>query len=267
MKQKKEQAISNTKIAIVFFAFLAFIIATSLIFKTVLVIKAGQFDESKRFTLSVSNNKRTEVVSFSPSAKSIAVFKLPKSIQQDAAGRLLEVPIDGFITLNSLDLDQKVSLLFLSSILKYNSLKTNLTAIDLLKLFAFARTVSDSSVNIKSISQDLNSAEVDKIVGRLAHDELIEKDNETIQIINGTDIGGFGNRLARFITNMGGNVIIVATSDRTQKKSTISYIDKKTYTVEKLSKILGYDVIRISDNAISDITITIGEDKASFSPF
>ncbi len=266
MKKKNDSSISNTKIAIIFFIFLLFFLGISLIFKLILVVREGKFDDGRVFTLSVSDKNNLEVISLSESAKSIVVFRL-QNIKPEDAGKFLEIPMDGYISATSLDFNQKVDLLFLKSILNYRNVQTNLTIIDLLKLFAFARTVPDSSLNIKSISQDLNSTEVDKIVGRLAHDELIEKDNETVQIINGTDIGGLGNRLARFITNMGGNVIIVATSDKPQKRSIISYIDKKTYTVEKLHKILKYDTIKASDNAISDITIVIGEDKISSAPF
>jgi len=266
MKQRKEQAINNTRIAIIFFIILLFFVGISLLFKLVLVIREGKFDDTTRFTLSVSNNKNLEVISLSPGLKNITIFKLP-SIEPNEAGKLLEIPIEGFIASNSLDLNQKVDSVFLKSILNYNNLKTNFTLIDLLRIFAFVRTVPESSVNIKNINLDLDTGRIDKIVGRLAGDELIGKEGKTIQIINGTDIGGFGNRLARLISNMGGNVIIVATSDVPHKKSAISYIDEKSYTVEKLSKILGYEPVLEIDNAISDITITIGEDKASSSPF
>lgn len=265
--KKKESALSNTKIAIIFFVFLGFIAFLSLAFKAILVVNAGQFDDSRRFTLSLSDNKNLEAMSLSPSTKSIVIFELPKDIKSNAVGRFLEVPIDGFIVSNSLDLNQKPYSLFLNSILKYKSLQTNLTVIDLLKLFLFTSSIPESSVDTKSISGDLEGAELDKIVGRLVNDELIEKDNQTIQIINGTDVGGLGNRLARLLTNMGGDVIIVATAQSPKKNSTIAYIDKKTYTVERLSKVLGYEVIASAENVIADITITIGEDRINSSPF
>ncbi len=267
MKQKKEQVISNTKIAIVFFIILLFFVSLSLVFKVVLVVRAGQFDDSKRFNLTVSDNKNLEVMSLSGSARTIAVFKLNRNIGSYEAGQLLKVPIDGFIAQNSLDLNQRADFLFLKAIFNYNSLKTNLTIIDLVKLLVFSKTVTPGLVNTKNISGDLIPSELDKIVGQLVSDELIEKDNQTIQIINGTDIGGLGNRLARLVTNMGGDVIIVATSDSPKKKSLISYIDKKTYTVERLQKILGYPAVRQANNAISDITIIIGEDKVNNLPF
>lgn len=266
MTKQKKSALSNTKIAIVFFVFLVFVIGLSLGLKIIGIISQGQFDSSKRFNLVISNSKNTKMISFSGS-KNIAILKLDKNIEPLQAGRFLQVPVDGFINYKNLDLNQKVSSMFFKSMLNYKDLKTNLTSIDLLKLFTFAAGVKESSITVKTISSGAEGIEIDKIVNRLAADELIEKDNQTIQIINGTDIAGLGNRLARLITNMGGDVIIVATSDAPHKRSSISYIDKKTYTVEKLSKVLGYDTIMANDNAISDITIIIGEDKAVSSPF
>ena len=265
--KKQEQAISNTKIAIMFFMILLFLVSLSLVFKMVLVVRAGQFDGSKRFNLTISDNKNLEVMSLAPPAKTIAVFKLNKNIGSYEAGQLLKVPIDGFMLSNSLDLNQRADSLFLKAIFNYKTLQTNLTIIDLLKILIFSKTVMPSLINTKNISGDLTPSEIDKVVGQLVSDEFIEKDNQTIRIINGTDIGGLGNRLARLVTNMGGDVIIVATENSPKKASTISYIDQKTYTVERLQKVLGYPVVRQANNAISDITIIIGEDKVSSPPF
>ena len=267
MIKQKASSISNTKIAIIFFVFLAFFVSLSLVFKMVLVVRAGQFDGSKRFNLTISDNKTTEVMSLSESTKTITVFKLNRNIGSYEAGQFLEIPIDGFITSNSLDLNQKPDSLFLKSIFNAKTLQTNLTIIDLLKLLMFSKSIAPGLVNTKNISTDLTSSESDKIVGQLVTDELIERDNQTIQIINGTAIGGFGNRLARLVTNMGGDVIIVATSDSPKKESTISYIDQKTYTVERLEKVLGYPAIKAGTDAISDITIVIGGDKVNSAPF
>ncbi|MBF8249823.1 MAG: LytR protein [Candidatus Levybacteria bacterium] len=265
MKQK-ESVLSNTKIAIVFFVFLIFIVGISLIFKLITVIRDSQFDDSKRFTLSITNGRNLEVISLNPAAKDIIVFKLSNNINPAEVGRLLEIPIDGSIANSSLDLNQKINPLFINAILNYNRLKTNLTIIDLFKLAMLARTIPESSVNIKIVG-DTSLLELDKLVGHLAGDAFIEKDNQTIQIINATGVGGLGNRLARLITNMGGDVIIVATDDSLRKSSSISYIDDKTYTVERLQKILGYEVIRGQDNVVADITITIGEDRVNSAPF
>lgn len=266
MKKQKESRLNNTKIAIVFFVFLTFIIGISLIFKVAAIIRAGQFDDSKRFTLTITNGRNTEVMSLSPSSKNIVVFKLNNATPPAEAGKLLKIPIDGFIAYASLDLNQKINVLFAKAIFNYNRLKTNLTIIDLFKIALFARSIPESSINIK-IVRDTNGLALDKVIGHLVGDAFIEKDNQTIQIINATVVSGLGNRLARLITNMGGDVIIVATENNLRKKSVISYIDKKTYTVERLQKVLGYEAVREANNAISDITIIIGEDKINSAPF
>ena len=267
MTKKKESRLRNTKIAIVFFVILLFFLSLSLVFKIVLIVRAGQFDDSKRFNLTISDNKKIKVISLSGNSKTITVFELRGNIGSKEAGQLLEIPVDGFILSSSLDLNQKPDKLFLESIFNAKTLQTNLTIIDLLKLLIFSKSIPSSLVVTKNISTDLTAPESDKIIGRLVSDELIEKDNQTIQIINGTDKEGLGNRLARLVTNMGGDVIIVATSDVLRKKSLISYIDQKTYTVERLEKILEYPAIKAGTDAISDITIVIGEDKISSSPF
>lgn len=267
MKEQKQRTISNAKIAIVFFAFLALIAAISLSFKVIILVKDSQFDGSKRFTLSITNGKAIEVTSLSPSLKNITIFKLDNNIESAKAGRLLEIPIDGFIESNSLELDQQLNSLFVKTIFGYNRLKTNLTIIDLLRIAMFVRTVPQSSIDVKTVGDVDSALELDEIVGRSVSDYFIEKDDQTIQIINGTEVAGLGNRLARLITNMGGDVIIVATDNSTKKKSLISYTDKKTYTVERLQKVLGYEAIRDASNAISDITIIIGEDKIGTNPF
>lgn len=263
--KKKGQTVSNTKIAIVFFVFLALIVGISLIFKVIIIIRASQFDDSKRFTLSIANDRNIEVISLSPDSKDISVFKFKNAISPLEAGRSLEIPIDGFIKHNSLDLNQKINQLFINAIFNYKSLKTNLTIIDLLKLAMFTRTIPENSISVKIVG-DTSGSGLDQIVGHLVSDSFIEKDQQTIQITNATGVGGLGNRLARLITNMGGNVIIVATEDNLKKNSIILYIGKKTYTIERLQKVLGYEVMK-TNNAISDITIVIGEDKLNVLPF
>lgn len=265
--KKQKDSLSNTKIAIVFFILLVFFVGLSLAFKLVLVVRAGQFDSSKRFNLTIADNKNLEVMSLGPAEKTIAVFKLNKNIGGKEAGKFLGVPVDGFLLCNCLDLNQKPDSIFLKAIFNYKKVQTNLTIIDLAKLLVFSRTIAPSSIVTKNIENDLIISGLDKVIIELASDELIEKDNQTIQIINGTDVPGLGNMLARLVTNMGGDVIIVATSERPRKGSNILYIDQKTYTIERLSKVLGYPVIKDASSAISDITIIIGEDKVSSAPF
>jgi hypothetical protein len=263
--KKKEIAVSNSKIAIVFFVFLVFVVGVSLIFKFINLLGNGKFDDSRSFAMGMTNGKDVQVTALSHDLKSIVIFKLA-GVKPEEAAQLLEVPIDGFVSSNSLDLNQEVSSILLKSIFNYNKLKTNMTIIDLARIAIFVKTIPAASIDEIKI-KDVGKLALDKIVNHYIGDASIEKDSQTIQIINATQVSGLGNRLARLITNMGGNVIIVATENDTVKRSVISYIDKKSYTVKRLQKVLGYDVIKGTGNAMSDITITIGEDKVNSNPF
>ena len=176
MKKKDDPSVSNTKIAIVFFVLLIFIVGISLIFKIITVIKNSQFDDSKRFTLSVANGRNIEVISLSPGSKDIAILKLNDGTKPEEAGPLLEIPIDGFIAGVSLDLNKKIDSLFVNAIYNYSSLKTNLTIIDLLKIALFVRVVPESSINVKTV-RGTSRLELDRTVDHLVSDAFIEKDN------------------------------------------------------------------------------------------
>lgn len=259
-KKRKLNKGTNTKVAIIFIAFVLLIISISLIFKLIVVLRQSQFDDSKRFTVTISNKSDTEVVSFSPISHSISILKLDKDIDVPL-NQFLAIPIDGFVEGDSLEINQKVDSIFPKMIFNYKKLNTNLTIVDLIKLFIFTKSLSEGEIDERSISRDLIAEDIDSLARRLFNDELIEKEGKKIQIINSTDVSGLGNRLARLITNMGGDVIIVATGNNPQKSSEISYIDNKNYTVERLSKVLGFNTAKGLDKTIADVTITIGKDS------
>jgi hypothetical protein len=265
MKKQEKSAPSNAKIAVVFFAFLVIIIGVSFIFKAVSVVKSSRFDGSNRFTFSITNDKKTEVVSINPGSKNIVIFKFNNPVSYLDAERTLKVPIDAFANSVELNLDRNIRSILTDMVLKYNNSETNLTILDLLRLKMLAATISESSIDTEEIGG--MNAEQDSIVGNLVNDPMIGKENQTIQIINGTDIVGLGGRLAKMVTNMGGNVILVMSEDSRRKMSVITYIDKATYTVGKLQRILGYKVIKEPENAMADVTIIIGEDKIGINPF
>ena len=146
-------------------------------------------------------------------------------------------------------------------IFSYKKLDTDLTIVDLIKLFVFTKSLNDREIEERFVSEDMSEIEIDNLVGRFFRDDLIEKEGKKIQIINSTDVSGLGNRLARLVTNMGGDVILVATGDSPQKSSEITYIEDKNYTVERLSKILGFNTVETTQRTIADIIITIGEDS------
>ncbi|MEK7534583.1 MAG: LytR C-terminal domain-containing protein [Patescibacteria group bacterium] len=260
-KKKLDGGLNNTKIAIKFFAFVFIVILISLIFKGVLIVSKSRFDTKTRFTISVTNGKDLEIISFSPKSQSISVLKIEGDTKSLNINRFLEIPIDGEAKSSLTIKDFKVSDLMLKFILNYKSIRTNLTIVDILRLYLFSKTLPINYIYDKKISTSENVSSLDKIIPPLFSDEIIEKENVSIKIVNGINVTGLGNRLGRLITNMGGNVVIIASSDSNENISTISYFGKKTYTVEKISKILGFKLNKLDKKAIADIVIVIGKDS------
>lgn len=262
-KPRRYKAESNIKLAFLFFAFIFSAVFVSFLIKGILIAKTSIYDGSGRFNLQVSNSKDSGIISFSKPSGTISILKIDGDSKDINLGQLLGIPIDGFLKSSSLDLDLKVSYILSQSLLKYRSFpETNLTIFDILRLFLFSRSVSKDSVKTQSISPKLSVSKIDKVLYRFFNDEVIEKDADTIEIINGTDVLGLGNRLARVITNMGGDVIVVKTAESTQDLSLISYT-KKDNTVRRLGKFLKFKSARREDKALADITIVIGKDHLS----
>lgn len=253
--------LNSTKIALIFFAFVFAVIFVSLIFKVVNILSKSRFDSENRFTISVSNGKDLEIISFSPKSQSISVLKILGETKSLNMNRFLEIAIDGEVKSFLNKKDFKVPDLMFQFIFNYKDLKTNLTIIDILRLYLFSKTLPINYINYKKISTSQDALTLDKIIPPLFKDEIIEKENLSIKIVNGTDVTGLGNRLSRLISNMGGNVVIIASSDSTENYSTISYFGNKTYTIEKISKILGFKLNKLDKKTIADIVIVIGKDS------
>lgn len=261
MRLKNKPSLSNIKIAIIFFALVFTIILISLIAKSISIVSRSLFDNTNRFTISVSSNKNREVISFSPKAQSISVLHLDKDSKNLKIASTLAIPIDAKVE-NLSDINgNNISSLMFNLFLNYKDIKTNLTIFDILRLYLFARTVPPNYVYVKHISLSLDSSKIDKIVSQLFSDEVIEKENANVEIINATNVAGLGNRLGRIVTNIGGNVVIVSTENKEEALSTVSYSGRKSYTVEKLSKILGFKVVKVNKKSIADIVIVIGKDS------
>ena len=252
----------NTKIAIVFFIFVIAIVLTSLIIKAIAVVRLSIFDGNHRFTISVSNDKNLEVVSFSPNNHSISILRIEEENKDPkTVGQFLKIPIDGFVKASFLKTHKDVAILMPNIFFNYNNIKTNLNLIDILRLVLVSKTTPLNNIATYSISSSLEDQKVDKIVEKIFKDEEIEKENKSVEIINTTNVMGLGGRLARLITNMGGNVIQVSTKDNLQKESIILYDGKKNFTTERLSKVLGFRTSETSKQSIADITIVIGFDN------
>lgn len=262
MRRKKVKVEkNNTRIAILFVIFVCLIILISFALKVAYVVGQSKFDGDSRFTISVSNNKNLRILSFSPDTNSISVLNLDGKVKKLNINRFLAIPIDGFVQADFLDIGKDVAALMSSVFLGFRNVKTDLTIVDISRLFLASKTTSSKNVVTLHISTSFESVKVDKIVTKLFSDAEIKKESQAIEIINTTSVTGLGARLARLITNMGGRVVQVSTEESLQKNSLILYNGRKTYTVKKLNKVLSFNTIKMGKQSIADITIVIGEDS------
>ncbi len=267
MRRKKGKS-SNTKLAVIFFVLFFFIIFSSLIFKLINVIAQSHFDNYHRFTIAVFNktaaSKDVQVISFSPSSRSISILNLEGETNNLNIYRLLEVPIDAQVVSNSFASTKSgVSSLLSSLFFSSRNTRGDLTIVDLLRLLLFTKNVLPSNIYETRLSVNEDEVARDKISSSLFSDDTILGENVRVQIVNTTNIYGLGNRIARLITNMGGNVVLVSTALDPKRKSVIYYSNKRTYTLERLTEILGFPTIKGTTKSIGDVIIIIGEDGTS----
>lgn len=280
MKRKSKNVHKQSlRLAFVFFLSVLFLLICSLAFRLIAIVQKSEFDSTHRFTIAVSKalqNESFSLISFAPETKSISILSVPKNNKQNYLwewGKRFEVPIDGYVSFSKLDNDQNhPSRALLNMLLNYNKLQTNLTIIDLVRLWFFARTVPNQTIVSKQLELlENNENGTDKIIFSLFLDQTISLENQEIAIVNGALVLGLGNKLSRLIQNLGGHVVSVSTADKEVEVSEVSYYGKKTYTVKRLAQILGFKLTNKGknrdENAISDVIITIGRDRLSSLPF
>ncbi|MDO8639810.1 MAG: LytR C-terminal domain-containing protein [bacterium] len=280
-KSKNENKGQNLKLALIFFLLIAFLITGSLIFKAGLLAKKSKFDGQHRFTtvfFKENNPGRVKVFSFAPDTKTISILLIDKKAYPLKPKLLdiekyLGISIDGFVSLDVIDEAkvQTANSILQKTVFNFNKAKTNLTIIDFIRLWFFTRTVSSRAITTEEVNSVIEVGQIDKISNSLFNDSTLLQENQSIQVVNATDIAGLGGRLSRFLGNMGGSVVSVVTPKKNSDDSKIIYFGKKTYTAERLGKILGFKIVDGGEDqqgeSISDIVIIIGKDKLDLIPF
>nr|MBI5455893.1 LytR C-terminal domain-containing protein [Candidatus Levybacteria bacterium] len=265
---KKNKKKSNIKLAGLFVLLVLGLVILSVFFKIVFLIRDSRFDGIHKFNIEFIANEEINIVSFSPLNKSLTMLSVKDKIDnKDNLSKSLGVPVDGRIITKDRLTKNNTFLILLKSILPFGNSIKDLTQIDLFRLALFSRMVSDVSISEKEISSKFNDAQKSTIISLLFSDSSIYEENQTIEIINSTDVYGLGGRLANLISHMGGNVVLVSSGDKIEKASKIIYSGKLTYTVKKLSNYLNMPLEKSDKKSIADVIIIIGTDKAEGDKF
>lgn len=249
---RKHQSDSGQSIAwaIAFVCLLGLIFLGSCIWKAVMFVKNSTFDGKHQFNVQV-DGKQGEILSFNPDTQTLIELDIT-NVSDTQLGKALAVPIDGHIRTSESDIQQ---LLFQTLVHG----KSSLTPLDNLRLWWFGRFLSSDAISDTSIS--FSDASLAKKIPKLFLDKTLYAEEKTIAIVNATGMSGYGNRLAKLFTNIGGNVVMVNTAGTLLDHSRIEYSGDRGYTVERIEKILRIHAMPASISpAIADITITIGKD-------
>ncbi len=265
-KRKKTKLPQNLTIAVWFFIAVTLLILLSFFAKAFFVLKRSAFDGSHRFTIAMSTSpSETVVYSFAPDSKTQTTLHIRSSFDVASLEKTLSLPIDVVVLCKENSCRKFIKdtppstlrqLLF-----HYNDLQTQATGIDFLRLYILTKTIPKSHSVEKTISLQ-EKAGWESMLSSCCIDYQITKDNETIAIVNESAIKGLGNRLGKLLSNIGATVISIDSSDTDRETSEIVYSGEKTYTVDKLQKILKGAKLSIDKKGISDIIVRIGKDQA-----
>ena len=245
------------KLSFIFVAIIVLLVIFSLSVKLILLLKKSQFDGQHRFTIEIIG-KKNQVISFCPKLNSISIVNIT-SLDGGKASSLLEVPINAYIRVSSPSFNKNnISSLFFKMLFRSRLKADNVNKIDILKIALFSSSVAAGHIKIVSVSGNDDYKTIQSAISGLFVYPSIQEEGDTIQVVNGTGVSGLAARLSEFISNMGGDVILVTNSANNVTSSKIVYSGKNDYTVAELSKILGFSKNKVEGDGIANVTLTIG---------
>lgn len=244
---------NNLKIGIIFSVLISLLILLSLFVKVINVLQQGKYDSNYPFSLRVISGKDTAFLSVLEKEKKIAILKVAGLDKQEP----LLFPSEGEVSVNSLPTSNVSS--FFRSLLGNKKVESNLTIVDILRLYLFSRSIDSKDVTIENISKAVHTS--DKAAGSLFLDQEIVLEDKRIEVANATGVYGVGNNVAKLLTNLGANIVFVSTADKNEKESAIYFHGEKGYTVKRLERVLGLKTLKREGESISDITVRIGQDS------
>lgn len=265
--KKKNSGIHENKSLKTFFiytiiVFLIVIVALSV--RLFFIFGQSKFDGHSIDVAINYNGQVVSIMGIDLEKKSISIIEInKKGVSVDNLAAVIGIIPEANIDAESNISNQPADSILTKILLKADGTKSDLTIIDKLRLLFFAKTAA----NIHQQRADLDpagaTAYIDKLIIKFFTDTSIVSENNSIQIINATDISGLGQGLERVIVNKGGNVISVTSSRDKKRKSIIRYDGDYNYTVRKLERILKIPSEKTESKSIGEIVIIIGKDYLS----
>ncbi len=259
---KKQSSSNDYKSLKAFFLYVLtvfFVVFIALSVRLFFIYRQSKFDGHNIAIAITTNKKLVSVLGMDSQKKFVSILEIKKGDVHvndisETLGIVPESVIDSEKNISKESVDS-----ILSTILSQtDGAKTNLTIVDKIRLLILAKRISD--VQREEISLPEDDVYINKAVIKLFSDNNIISENQSIQIINATDIPGLGQKLERIILNKGGNVISVTSLREKKQNSMIQFYGDRNYTVRKLGKILKIPTEQMSDKSMGEIAIIIGGD-------
>ncbi len=220
--------------------------------------------------------------------------KIGAKLLKLSVSNLLGIPIDAvIISRGKSDLSSTEKLISelrknpLASLTAVQDIETNLSRLQAFSLFrSLSKIRSDKVISLdlsqSSITESKLLADSSRVLGvdavkldyfvreRMADSQIVDE-GLSIAVFNGTSHPGLANEVSRIITNMGGNVISVSTTEQKFEKSLVTFSEDKgseSITGKRLSQIFApfcmKDKCTTSDTKITysraKINVILGED-------
>lgn len=256
-RTQQENKQNNIALGILFSAAIIFLIGISLFGKVVSLFQKGKFDNSYPFSVKIENNQRKQFIYLSPKENKISILNI-NNLKDDVS----TIPQDSQL-ISSTEISSSNLSTFFKDLIEDKKMKTDLTSVDKARIYLFVKSISQENILTQSINSILDQKS-DKIIYDIFSDEQIISEDLRIEVINATGVYGVGNKLAKMLSNMGGNVIFVKTAEDTGVNSSVLYSGNKGYTVSRLERLLGFKASVNKEKSISDIVIILGKDAVKF---
>jgi LytR cell envelope-related transcriptional attenuator len=270
MKNAAQDESKSLKTFFLYVFVVILIILVALVVKAVLIFEQSKFDGSHDFTLAVTEqNKVKEIIAFHPQVPGISTLVIEDTnIPYVALAKSYGITPNGYIQVqNNSDVGEDSTAFMWSTVIHSENWQSNLTVFDKIRLMLLSKSVTTNNKTTEEISLVNQTPQTDTVITSTLTDQEIADENISVQVINATNITGFGQRLGKVLTNLGANVIDVSTAQDMQKKTTIQYFGNDSYTVDRLEKLLGVTATKITTQPIANIVVTLGTDKSNTTEF
>lgn len=252
-------------------AFVILIICISLVIKLFTLFLQSKFDGHNHFTIAITqDNVAKQIVSFTPDVPAIAILDITdkKNILYSSLAKEYGIAADAQLELkNNVSIQNDIGATLWAATIRYHMIHTDATIVDLLRLVLLSKDTIANNRVIRDIALSDNNPQNNTVIARAMNDPKLSAENVSIQIINASDTSGLGQRVGRILTNRGANVVDVSTAREPQSVSIIQYFGEKTYTLQEIQNLTGFQENELEKQTIANIVIILGKDSARSTRF